>query len=665
MPERCHPAGSRDGAYEMSIPLNEEQLAAVRHPLDTPACLIAGAGSGKTRVLTERVRWLMERGVPSPRILALTFTNKAAGEMMSRLNIAEGEHHKDTPYISTIHSIALSYIRKSPGSFGLRGRVTPLDDYDQDQMLKKLIERKMNAANGEAFEDMNQWLLSEKIGYHRARGLGFQVEYTPEYHKRALQSHGGYHAMSEEELDIWYLYELEKKSDCVVDFDDMLHLCVRRGRTDDDWLMLISNRFHHVLMDEAQDTNPVQWEFVNMHLNSENRNFYAVGDLGQSIYGFNGALPRLLKEYSEGWRGTIPVLYRIQRNHRSVPEIVALANAISRKMTETIPIQMESWRGLSDEHGKTKMIQALLPSDIAEITAREIYMGANRTNPPIPYKENAILVRSASQIRDIEGELVKLRIPYIVRGGRGLLGTEEVRDALSFMRLATNPNDYMAFARAVSIPRRGIGKATMEKLRQVAEVACDGNLIEACKTMPEKLDGFVIAMKKIQAGIADASAALVTVFDAIGYLAYLREKYGRDPNKLKMKMENLKRLAMLVKGLTETGCVTTEDVVFRLTMEKAAEGDLQGQVVISTIHAAKGLEWDRVYVFSVVEGYLPHKFSTGSESEVEEERRLFYVACTRARNTLVLCVPAMIQYPNSEPRKCQPSRFLREVGILK
>lgn len=650
--------------------LNEEQLAAVQHPLDAPACLIAGAGSGKTRVLTERVKWLMDTaGIQPARILCLTFTNKAAGEMMYRLGIPEDDgHSKDMPYVSTIHSIALSYIRRQPGGFGLRGKVSPLDDYNQEQMLKQIVDRKLKSEDSDAYAAINQWLLKEKIAFHRARGLGFQVEYTPEYHKLAQERYGGYHAMNDAELDIWYLYELDKKVNCVVDFDDMLHLCVRRGRQDEDWVELLSSRFHHILMDEAQDTNPVQWEFVNMHLGPENKNFYVVGDMSQSIYGFNGAMPRLLKEYSEGWRGTMPTLYRIKRNHRSVPEVVSLANAIQRKMTETIPLQMESWRGINGEHGRTKMIQAVpprpFPSDIAEVISREIWLGANREEPRIPYRDNAILVRSGSQIRDIEGELVKLRIPYLVRGGRGLLGTEEVRDVLAYMRLATNPNDYMAFCRATAIPRRGIGKVKLERARQVAEVGCDGNLIIACQTMPQEFDAFVRVMHEIQVNLTDASVVFGSVLKTVGYVSYLKEKYGQDPDKVRMKVENLGRLQMLIKGLTETGCVTTEDVVFRLTLEKVDESDAQGQVIISTIHASKGLEWHRVYVFSVVEGYLPHKFSHTPE-EVEEERRLWYVAITRAKDKLVVCVPSMIQYPNSEPKKCQPSRFLYEVGILK
>ena len=582
---------------------------------------------------------------------------------MSRLDITEGVHQTGVPHITTIHSLALSYIRRSPSGFGLRGKVTPLDDYEQQQMLRKLIERRAAETNSKAFADMNDWLLAEKIGFHRARGLGFQSEYTPEYHQVALGRHGGYHAMSEEELDIWYQFESEKKCMRVVDFDDMIHLCVRRGNQDAAWVEWVGSLYYHVLMDEGQDTNVPQWKLVNMHVAPENKNFYVVGDLAQSVYSFNGAQPKLLKDYSEGWRGQVPTLYRLQRNHRSVPEVVALANAVNKKMTEVIPIQMDSHRGSEGEHGRTKLIQAQLPTDIAEIISREIWLGANRDQPPIPYRGNAILVRSGSQIRDIEGELVKLRIPYIVRGGRGLLGTEEVRDVLAFLRLATNPNDFTAFARAVSVPRRGIGKAKMEALRFAAAEAYGGDLVEACRAMPA-LDGFAAAVKEIQAHVDDASAALASVFDAIGYIPYLRQKYGSDPNRVKSKVENLGRLATMVKGLGDTGCMSTEDVVFRLTMEKAAEDDPKGQVTISTIHAAKGLEWQRVYVFSVIEGYLPHKWAR-TESECEEERRLWYVAITRAKDVLAVCVPGMIQYPNSGPRKCQPSRFLFEVGIMK
>ncbi len=927
----------------MAISLNEEQTRAVEHPPGSPAVLIAGAGSGKTACLQGRVIWLIKGGVPSEKILVVTFTNKATDEVKDRIlkalpNVPAAFY----PHVSNIHKIAMSCIRQSPGSFGLRSRVTPLDEHGQEQMFKKIVDG-LVAKGEEKYDLINHWALAEKIGFHRARGLGFHIEYTPDYHQRTLKNHGGYHAMNEDELSVWRIYEAQKTIDGVVDFDDMLHLCVRRLRTDPAWLAELGQRFEHVLVDEAQDLSTVQWEFIEAHLASGNPNFYCVGDMnqcqppgtsvkivtvpprgskaaiceqrsietlcdderattwdkhdqitynaghkirvasrlysgdliriatqenstectpshwnwvrfnartqgkhlvylmyrsdlgfrvgisvfkratggghmgayglsyrmrqekaeagwilrvcntrpeaeaweeiysvkygipeslfeatvcwhktkdlirlvfqhanpeggrrcladhglleahpiisprgvsgyhskswrgffktvtaniipelmdipiegrnksaqivsvsrrfytglvyslnveknhtyiadglvvGNSIYAFNGASPDILKRYSEGWRGTVPVMYRIERNHRSCPEIVRLANAISRRMTETIPLQMVSWRGLAGAKGLTKFTQAATPANLAEIMAREIYIGANRTQPPIPYGANAILVRAATQIRDIEGELVKYRIPYVVCGGKGLLNTEEVRDVVSFLKLAVNPYDYTAFSRAAGLIR-GVGKAT---LRQVSDMTSPGktSLLEAAFAL-EILRGFVAGIQAVQTA-PDAWQAYGAVLEKAGYLRHLREKYGRDPGKLEYKMENLGRLSALIRSLAEGGA-SVEDVVFRLALEPQTD-DPQGRVVISTIHKAKGLEWHRVYVTNLYEGSLPHQFSMGNPSEVEEERRLLYVACTRARDTLVLCIPDTVQPPGGPSRRVTVSRFLREMNIL-
>ena len=324
------------------IALNEEQLAAVRHPIGRPACLIAGAGSGKTATITARVAWLMEQGVPPYRVAAITFTNKAAGEILNRVGIAPDTPAESRPHISTIHSLALNAIRKDPEGFGFEGRVTPMDDYDQAQMCKKLIERLPQ----EMGVEMNAYRFLEKLGYHRARGVGFSEGYTEDVHEEALEHHKGYHALEDWEKRLWGLFEGEKRKCGTVDFDDMVWLVVQRGEQEDGWRTLLQKRFQHVLQDESHDTSPVQWRLINLLLAPDNLNLYAVGDLGQSIYGFQGAEPRLLKEFSEGWRGTVPDLYRISRNHRSLPSIIRLANRIQKAFTETIPLQMGLFRGL-------------------------------------------------------------------------------------------------------------------------------------------------------------------------------------------------------------------------------------------------------------------------------------------------------------------------------
>ena len=555
-------------------------------------------------------------------------------------------------------------------------------------MMKKIIERylaKHNRDNEEA--KINHYSVLEKIGFHRARGIGFRDEYTDSVHDKAMSEHGGYHALTEEMLDLWEMFEDEKRKNSVVDFDDMLHLVVRRLRNDPQWKAVLQKQFDHVLMDEAQDTNPVQWEFINGLLGPDNPNLYVVGDMSQSIYGFNGAVPAILKNYSENWRGQTPVLYRIARNHRSMKDIVLLANKIQKTMTHTIPLQMQPFR---EEDGFIKKVVACLPQDIANNIATEIQKDAARKKEPTLYKENAILVRSAMQIRDIEGELVRRRIPYIVRGGRGLLQTEEVRDILAYLRLASNHKDFIAFVRCCAVPRCGVGEVALNKLRIEANQRFDGDLLEAAKENQRlhNLVGIIDQITTFKEAPITALEKLLSLFD---YRAYVREKYKKDFEKVKTKLENIERFVLMVIALTEGGDMTLDDLIFQMTLDrpKGDEGEKalydrqlstgeltqdqyakkieelkNGSVTISTIHSAKGLEWKRVYVTNIVEGSLPHRYSMGSDEEIEEERRLFYVACTRAKDILVLCVPEKQQI-QANTQRLAPSRFLAEIGVSK
>ncbi len=925
--------------------LNEEQLAAVQHPLGSPACLIAGAGSGKTRVLTERVRWLINQGTPPRRIAVITFTNKASEELMDRLNL--GEASFDTPKVSTIHSLALSAIRKNPTGFGLQEKVTPLDDYDRTQMVRKIVERTVDIKEKGISLGSYVYSLLEKISFHRARGAGFRIDYTDEIHKNALVEHAGYHALDDFDLQIWELFEKEKVCQSVLDFDDMIHLVVRRGESDTPWRESLQKQFNVVLQDEAQDTSPIQWRWVNLLLPPDNYNLMCVGDLGQcqptgtkvkvtlvapfggrkgvwewrniedlkegdtvptwhqadqrtyhssrkikvasrsysgklikidtgmfstectpnhwnwvrfnkntkgkymvylmyrpdlgfrvgisvfkrwtgdksrgsygltvrfnqekaekawilkvvdsrpeaeaweeiyslkyglpeslfestacvhkneeliklifyhanpkggydcladfgllfdqpimevrssgfvgkswrgffktataniiaglmdipiegrnkslpivscstrhfdglvysldvekdhtyvadglvvgnSIYSFQGARPALLKAFSEEWKGRPTKLYRIATNHRSLPRIVYLANHIQSKMgDEVIPLKMAVFRGDAENKGTIELTRASLPIDIAMIVASEISKDAQRKKGHIAYKDNAILVRSSRQIADIENALVRHRIPYQIRGGKGLLQTEEVRDVLSYLRLVANSKDFTALVRAVSVSKAGVGDVGLEKIRKVAQEKYNGDLIKGASSV-EKLSLFVQSLESIQKFKDYPAQALDQIIAHTNYKSYIENKYKKEPDKVKSKLENLARFKELVRGLSEDQKMSTEDLVFQLTLDRAREDDKDGMVVVSTIHSAKGLEWDRVYLFGVVEGLLPHRFSMGSESELQEEKRLLYVACTRARDALTLCVHAMEQN-DADSRRVKPSRFLIEAGII-
>jgi DNA helicase-2/ATP-dependent DNA helicase PcrA len=629
--------------------LNEEQLKAATHPQGEAALLLAGAGSGKTTTLTRRISWLIEQGVASRRILALTFTNKAAGEIRDRVLKATGLEELHAPRLTTIHSLALSMIRRNPVGFGLAEKVSPLDDYDQNELIKKIILREEL--------DLNFLNVREKISFHRARGVGFRVNYTPEIHKKAQIEHAGSHAMESDELNVWSLFEKEKTATSSIDFDDMLHFVNRRALNDPQWIAKVQQLFDHVLMDESQDTSIVSWEFVNNLLGPNNRNLFVTGDIAQSIYSFNGSSPQLIMNYAEDWRGAAPTLYRLVRNHRSVPEIVNLANAIQDKMTtNTLPLYMESYRGLQGETGKTKLIRADSPRDISERIAYQM------SESKKPYKSFAILVRSSLQIRDIEGELVRSRIPYVIRGGRGLLQTEEVRDILSYIRFATNTRDFSALARSIAAPKRGVGDQSLESIRKLANAAFQGDLLESCAASGTKLASYANTIKAIRSQVADPVKALQFAIGTSGYIDHIKKKYSKDQDKINTKIENLNRLKMMIEGLAADSELSTEDLVFQLTMEKVDPNDENGSVTISTIHSAKGLEWDVCFVFNAVETHLPHWRSCGNAEELDEERRLLYVAVTRSRDTCVICIPERVmkgQYLSP----VEPSRFLVELGI--
>lgn len=632
--------------------LNDEQRLAVIHPIGTPAAICAGAGSGKTTVLTARIKHLIDDEVSPKRILALTFTNKAANEILERVGMAAEPNH---PWIGTIHSLALSAIRRAPKGFGLNEKVTPLDEYDQKEMLKKLIEDR------ELGDILNPYLLKDKLSYHRARGVGFRVDYTSEVHQKALVAHAGYHAMSTQELEIWLAYEKQKTHDSVVDFDDMIHLFVRRGQTDEKWLHNLQRQFDFVLMDEAQDTNEIQWSMINLLLPPGNFNMLCVGDINQSIYGFNGANPGILLNYTKEWRGVQPKLYKLERNHRSVPEIVTLANKVQTFMTDTIPLRMESHRGGKDEHGQIILRHSNTPRDLAESISVEIL---NKT-AKVQYKDIAILVRAGSQVRDIETELVKNRIPYIIRGAMGLLQAEEVKDILSYLKIASNPHDFSAMRRSSMVPKRGVGDAALDKVLLNANLKHEGNLIESLRgSQLQKLGGYLNIVDELMRRSHDPSDAIDYLVRAIGYESYLRKKYEKHKDKIEQKLNNIVRLKEMINALMAEREMTIDDVVFQLTMQDQKDIGGEGKIVISTIHAAKGLEWKTVYVVGLYDGSLPHKFCT-SDEEISEERRLFYVACTRAKDTLVLGVPAAIEFAYKEPQWVAPSRFLTELGVCK
>jgi superfamily I DNA/RNA helicase len=351
-------------------------------------------------------------------------------------------------------------------------------------------------------------------------------------------------------------------------------------------------------------------------------------------------------------------MYKIARNHRSVPEVVALANRIQRTMTETIPLKMESWRGLNGDHGVTGMMTTVDQRSLAQNIAASIHQDRKKYS----LSNVAILVRSGGQVKDLEPELVKLKIPYIIRGAQGFLQTEEVRDILAYLRVAVNPRDYPAFKRSCTTPKRGFGESSLEILRKYAEAEHDGDLVKAATTQG-KLMLYLNLIGHLQSHKDNPLECLEQAIKRSGYEKYLETKYKGDKDKIEIKLNNLNRLRETFETLSSETEMSLDDIIFQLVMNGDKEESEEGRVVISTIHSSKGLEWPKVFIFNAIEGQLPHKFSQ-TEKEIEEERRLFYVACTRAKDHLVLGIPASV-VTNYNTTFVAPSRFLFEIGLLK
>ena len=615
-----------------------------------------------TRVMTARVHHMLNQGLNPRSIAVITFTNKAADELRHRLGF--GDDPKVGPRVSTIHSLALNAIRLDPLGFGLSTpKVTPLDDGDQKDMLRRLIDQRKKDSK---FADLDMWKFKEKLSYHRARGVGFAVDYTDAVHAAAEKAHRGYHALLPTEHILWEDYEHAKAEASVVDFDDMLHLVVRRGLADDLWRGRIQRQFGHVLTDESQDINRVQWQFVELLLAPDNLSLCSVGDLSQSIYAFSGAAPEILGGMTQGWRGVVPTLYKLEDNYRSLGKIVRFSNRIQRTMTGTVPLQMNVKRTEPDSEGAITLLREGTGRDIAEKIADTIARDNRNKTGRYKFKDNAILVRSASQIPDIEDALVRCRIPYIVRGGQGLFQTEEARDLFAYLKLVVNPSDVVAFKRAVATPKRGLGDVAVEKLQKVAAAKFDRDLVQAAQNSEHMVlrpfGDFIGDLSRCE----HPSEALERLIRKIDYRGIIKDRYRKNPEAVERKLGNLDRIIEAINGLVESapgGQATFADVIFRVTLDSKAEAATEeGVVVISTIHNAKGLEWPRVYVTNVYEGSLPHQWSS-SEQEIEEERRLFYVAVTRAISCCGLCVPSMVNRgPNTA--RVQPSRFLVELGVI-
>ncbi len=638
---------------DFSGELNPEQLAAVeteaRHAL-----VIAGAGSGKTRTLTYRVARLLSLGVAPWRILLLTFTNKAAQEMLAR--VRELCPHEDTGSLwgGTFHSVANRLLRRHAELLGFTPSFTILDTDDRRSMLKRLVKELGDDRASARFPKAD--VLSAMFSLACNRGETWRDVLRAEYPH--LERH-------EEKIGaIHEAYEAAKKANNAMDFDDLLLNAVLLLRKHEDVRERYGSQFLHVLVDEYQDTNSLQDEMIDLLAGGPNTSLMAVGDDAQSIYSWRGADVRHILDFTA--RFPDAEVFKIETNYRSVPSILELSNAAIAANTRRFEKTLRPARAGGD------MIPALVPAPDSRVEGMFVAQRIGELiDAGIPPKDIAVLYRAHYNSLDVQMELTRAGIPFKLTSGVRFFEQAHVKDAMALLRLALNPLDEVSFRRLVlTIPK--VGNVMAGKLWALwldawrgAEIPEGGDgavhdfsgLFGACRASPG-VRPFWGALLQALDGLSEDGAWTTPdamVENAAAYLdPYMRQVYDDYDDRaadLEQLAEAATSFADAQEFLAQTSLLTNAD---------GGEADESDRVTLSTIHQAKGLEWKVVFVISLCDGVFPHRrvIDAGDRDAMEEELRLFYVAVTRAEDQLYLSYPRVNLRSYEGSLHQYPSRFL-------
>lgn len=639
--------------------LNEAQRAAVEF-CDGPSLVIAGAGSGKTRVLTYKIAWLLEQGLPPYYLLALTFTNKAAREMKSRIAQLVGEKQARRLWMGTFHAIFSRILRNEAEAIGFRPNFTIFDTADSKNLIR-LIIREMEL-------DDKQY---KPGGVHNQISRAKNSLITPamyaangelmEYDRQARRP-----SLSE----IYNRYQQRLRAGNSMDFDDLLLYTNILFRDHPDILERYRNQFQFILVDEYQDTNFAQHLIVKQLADKHHR-VCVVGDDAQSIYSFRGANIDNILKFKSNYPET--QVFKLEQNYRSTQNIVNAANSLIRKNSEQIFKEVFS----TNEVGEKIEVKSAF-SDFEEglIVANKI--SRMRIEKHIPYSDFAILYRTNAQSRIFEEALRKNNIPYRIYGGLSFYQRKEIKDVISYFRLIVNPNDEEAFRRIINYPTRGIGDVTVAKIALAAQQhqvslwqvlaapeACSlgvhagtARKLEGFHTLVsgfieknKSLNAFELAQEVIrQSGIAAEAYEDMTpegmsrtqniqeLLNAMNEFVATRQEQGEEQNRL-------------ADFLSEVSLLTDQDT------DREAENE---KVTLMTIHSAKGLEFNHVFVVGMEEDLFPSPMARTEMRGLEEERRLFYVALTRARESCTITY-AKSRFRNGQTNPARESRFLNDI----
>ena len=628
--------------------LNPEQAAAVSHG-EGPLLVLAGAGSGKTRVLTRRLAWLVAKGVPQEAIVAVTFTNKAAGEMKERVGTLLGTD-RPRSYVGTFHAWGVRLLRRFPDEAGVPKGFVVFDSDDQLAVLRRAMKE---VALPEKSATPRQ--IQSRIS--QAKNEGIQPEDFPRRFGDFLGSRLA---------DIARAYEKSLRAAKALDFDDLLVLSTRLVATRDDVRDLLRRSVRHLLVDEYQDTNRVQAKLVRL-VAGEAGNLFVVGDEDQSIYRWRGADVANILEFAREFPTATTV--RLERNYRSTAPILKAAGAVvaenRRRLGKTLR---------ATKTGGASVRLAVFDEERDE--AREVVSRIAAARRARPDAEVAVLFRTNAQSRPFEDELLHAKMPYLLVGGTKFYERAEIKDALAYLRLAGNPSDDVSFRRVVNVPARGVGTATLEaveatalergiSLLAVLDALPEGLTERARKALSEFRDLVLKLRDFAAAGGNGAGAAVAFALEETGLLKLYESSLDPQDEARRENLDELLAAARDHERATSSGeegdDPSAAGFLDAVTLRSDAdEADEKKGILLITLHAAKGLEFDEVFLAGFEEGSLPHASSKGDEEQFEEERRLAYVGMTRAKDRLTLSY-VLRRMVRGEWMSREPSPFLSAI----
>lgn len=627
--------------------MNKEQSEAVR-TTEGPLLIMAGAGSGKTRVLTHRIAYLLDEKDVSPyNILAITFTNKAAKEMKERVEQLVGEEAQ-VIWMSTFHSMCVRILRRDADRIGIERNFTIIDPTDQKSVIKDVLKN----------ENIDSKRFEPRMFIGAISNLKNELK-TPE---DAINEANDFHSQMVATVYSGYQRQLTRNE--ALDFDDLIMKTIQLFERIPDALEYYQNKFQYIHVDEYQDTNKAQYTLVKL-LASKFKNLCVVGDSDQSIYGWRGADIQNILSFEEDYPDAKTIF--LEQNYRSTKTILTAANEVIKHNSERKPKGL--WTANTGGE-KIKYYEAMTERDEAEYVVREIMKHRKAGKD---YSDMAILYRTNAQSRVLEETFMKSNLPYTMVGGQKFYDRKEIKDLLSYLRVVANSNDEISLQRIINVPKRGIGPSSVEKIQRYAndnnismfDALAEVDFIGLSKKVTQECIKFYELIQNLikEQEFLEVSEIVVEILDKSGYRDMLEREQTLES---RSRLENIDEFMSVPKDYEENTPLEEQSLINFLTdlslVADIDEAQIESGVTLMTMHSAKGLEFPIVFLMGMEESLFPHirAIKSDDDHEMEEERRICYVAITRAEEVLYIThATSRMLYGCSQSN--MPSRFLREI----